>query len=160
MQNPSQQFIELGKQNFAILMRFTDLSLQGATRIFRAQTEAAKEVYAENAKSLKATLENGLNRNLDPGQAFAVYRTAMEKSWDLTRDCIEAVTQTQSEMSQMLSEQMSKLNEGVSWNLDQITQFAQRAAQETQKTAHDIENQAGKTGEVAQRGAQRVQNRR
>ncbi|MDQ3565481.1 MAG: hypothetical protein M3436_15600 [Pseudomonadota bacterium] len=50
MQNPSQQFIELGKQNFAILMRFTDLSLQGASRIFRAQTEAAKEVYAENAK--------------------------------------------------------------------------------------------------------------
>ena len=147
MQYPSQQFIDLGRQNLDTMMRFTNLSLQGATRIFKAQTEAAKEVYAENAKTLKATLDNG--GNVDPGQTLGVYRAAMEKSWDLTRDCIEAATQTQSELSQMFSEQLSRLNDGVSRNLDQLTQYTQRAAEEAQKTAQSI-------GDETQRTAQRA----
>jgi hypothetical protein len=148
MASPSQQFIDIGKENFVTLMRFTDLSLQGAARVFKAQTDCAKEVFAESAKNLKA-IQNG---ETQPAQALSVYRTAVEKSWDLTRDFIESATQTQSELSQMMSEQMSKLNEGVSRNLDQLNQWTQRASEQVQQAAREAGDEAQRT---TQRAAKR-----
>jgi hypothetical protein len=155
--NPSQRLIDLGRQNVSTLMRITNLSLQGTARLLKIQTEAAKEVYAENAKSLRAALNAEQNSDVAAQwPAFSLYRTSLEKSWDLTRECIEAATQTQSEISQILSEQMSALNEGFSQNLDEVNQMTDRLSEQAQQATRATESQANKAADEAQRTAQRA----
>jgi hypothetical protein len=154
--NPSQRLIDLGKQNVSTLMRLTNLSLQGTARLLKIQTEAAKEIYAENAKSLRAALNAEEGSDLSSQwPPFSLYRTSLEKSWDLTRECIEAAAQTQSEISQLLSEQMSAFNEGFSQNLEQVNQMTDRFTEQAQQATRAVESQASKAVDEAQRTAQR-----
>jgi formyltetrahydrofolate synthetase len=156
--DPSQRLIDLGKQNMSTLMRLTNLSLQGTARLLKIQTDAAKEVYAENAKTLKSALDAEQNGDVSSQwPAFSLYQKGLEKSWDLTRECIEAATQTQSEISRLLSEQMSALNEGFSKNIEQVNEAASRFTEQAQQATKIAENQANKLGAEVQRSAQRTQ---
>lgn len=144
MANPSQQFIDIGKQNFATFVRFADLSMQNAARIFKIQTEAAKDVYAQNAKNLKQTLEQ-TRQNGATTPVFSLYKASLDKSWDVTRECIDAATQTQSELSEIFSQ-----------NMDQLNQITSQFVDQARETTRNAQSEVERMGDEAQRVTQRA----
>jgi phasin family protein len=120
---PTPQIVDGQHANFETALRIATVMAEANERLFKVQSGAANEAFAENSKHLKALL-NSLNTK-DSGALLAewtnLYQANMRRVLDVTRSSFEIVPQTQAEIAKLVGEPFASVNKETQKYLDQFT---------------------------------------
>ena len=117
--NLSDHLLAANKTNFDAWLRLTDICLSGAERLYKQQSNTVKEIYDEGARLLKSALEKRENGD-SGGYLTGLYQASLQKSWNLANDFVKITTQTQSEFTQVLTEQLEQIRQEMLRDMEEL----------------------------------------
>jgi Phasin protein len=164
MPSLSEQLVEIGQTNLETMMRIASLSFDRTERLMKLQSEKASQVWEESTRSLDSGLnpkERGSDRLAEWSQ---IYPVNVKRAIDATRSYFEITIQTQSEISEMLNEQIDVFSKGVTQNLEQWARAINTGSEEaitavqsmTERTKELTDRIREQAGEIASRDVEDV----
>lgn len=117
MLNPAEPLINASKANIEASLKLATKSLDGATRLLKHQLEVARTLMEEGAETMKAVLQEGGSLGSMAGRT-AAHEKQMQKLLELSREYFELTAQTQTELTQLVQENMELMNQALKRNLE------------------------------------------
>jgi phasin family protein len=109
MYQSSEQFIQFGKASLEAAISLANITLQSTERLIELQMKIAKEALDESIKNAKALSDVKNAQELLSLQS-TVAQPNLEKAVAYSRSLYEVATETQTQISKVLEERMSKVN--------------------------------------------------
>jgi phasin family protein len=118
-----EQLLAFNKANFDTAVRFAGIALEGTERLIEVQLKAAKDAFADGVQQAKTLAE------IKDFQEFAQLKNtlaqpALEKAAGYVKNVYDVASETQSEISTLLEEQIAEFNKHVVTGLDKLVKSA------------------------------------
>ena len=123
MYQTPDQLIALNKTNVETALRFAGVALEGAERLIDLQLKAAKSVLADglqNARTVASIKDFDQLAMLKD----TVVQPSFERATAYAKQVYDVATETQSDMSKLVEEQITEFNRQVVSALDQLVKTA------------------------------------
>ena len=123
MYQTPEQLIALNKANLETALRFAGIALEGTERIIGVHLQAAKSVLADSVQGARAFTSV---RDFDQLTALkdTVVQPTFEKATAYAKQVYDVATETQSDLSRLVEEQVAEFNRHVVTTLDQLVKTA------------------------------------
>lgn len=109
MYQPPEQFMQFGKSSLEAALSLANITLQGTERLVGLQLKTAKEALDESIRSAKALSDVRNVQELINLQSTTA-QPNLEKVMAYSRSLYEVAAETQTQLSKLLEERMSKVS--------------------------------------------------
>lgn len=118
------QTTEAGKPvNMETAVRIAEIMAEASSRLFKVQSEAANQAFAESSRHVTTILSTLTTR--DSAKLLAewssLYQGNMRRVLEVTRSCFEILPQAQTEIAKLVGNPFESANQETQQYLDQFT---------------------------------------
>lgn len=123
MYKAPEEFVALNRANMEVAMRFAGVALEGAERLIDLQLRATKSLFADSIESAKAL---GAVKDLQELATLkeTLAQPALDKATAYAKSVYDVATETQTEFSKLVEEQVAEYQRQVTTTLDKIVKTA------------------------------------
>jgi len=123
MYQAPEQLIALNQANMAAAMRFAGVAFEGAERLLDLQFKAAKSAFADSLQNARAL--SGV-KDLQQFAALneSLAQPTLEKASAYAKSVYDLASETQTELSKLVEEQVADFNKQVVTALDKLVKTA------------------------------------
>ena len=118
------QSTDAGKQaGLETAVRIAAIMAEASSRLFKLQSEAANQAFAESSKHLTTILSTLTTRDSATllAEWSSLYQGNMRRVLDVTRSCFEILPQAQTEIAKLVGNPFESANKETQQYLDQFT---------------------------------------
>ena len=132
MSSPFDPLASIGKAQLDAALKFASRTAECTERLIKLQVEAATEMVNGNNENVQALLSK-------PGTvtSYASWQSACQASWEKTlentRRYLAEVSKTQTEVVQLIGEQVTATNRNAIKNFEDLTKSAMEESQKALK---------------------------
>ncbi len=121
--NTAEQLASLNQANLEKTVRLSNIALAGVERLANLQMELARNLLAENTQTVKTLSEVKDVQGLVALQQ-QLSQPSVEKALSVARNVYEAASATQTELNQMIEENIIEFNKNLAGALDKAIKNA------------------------------------
>ena len=128
MNKLTDQVSAAGKGNVEVALKLANLSIEAAVQLTHLQMEAAKAFIAEQSASVQK-LTSAVDQGKPPAIPNKLAEKAAEGALDYSRKVYEIVAQTQHQITAVMEERFSAMNQEMQGAMTELLQHAPGGAE-------------------------------
>jgi hypothetical protein len=145
MLSPFEPLTSITKANLDAALKIASRTAECAERLVRLQVDASNEIVSASDENFRAFLSKPATATSLMSSWPSVYQNNLQKVLEVGRRYIAEVSKTQTEVTQLIGEQVTAINQNAIKNLEDLTKTAM---EESEKALRAVE-QPGKEKRAA-----------